>query len=146
MVVIVLVSLFLPRRVLRSATPECFDDWCIGVAGFTRSTHGSDVAYSVDLRLSNRARRVSQRENNLSVYLTDKDAKRFDPVSDATEAPFNILLHPKESIVVHRSFILPADAKNVGLVVAHEGGFPIGWFIIGYSTWFRNAPVIELRD
>ena len=144
--IVILVSAVLPRRVLTPATPECFDDWCIGVAGFTRSPHGGDVAYSVDLRLSSRARRVSQRENDLRVYVTDGNARRFDPVADPADAPFNVLLHPQESTVVHRSFVVPADAKNIGLVVAHEGGFPIGWFIIGYPTWFRKATVIELGD
>jgi hypothetical protein len=29
-------------------------------------------------------------------------------------------------------------------VIAHEGGFPIGWLIIGYDTWFRKAPLVKL--
>ena len=44
-----------------------------------------------------------------------------------------------------RSFLVPAEAKDVGLVVAHEGGFPIGWFIIGYGTWFRKPAVVQLQ-
>jgi hypothetical protein len=33
----------------------------------------------------------------------------------------------------------------VGAVIAHEGGFPIGWFIIGYDTWFRKPPLAPLQ-
>jgi hypothetical protein len=145
MAIVVLASVLLPQRVLKPDATECFDDWCIGVAGFKRLAHGADVVYDVDLRLSSRARRASQRENNLSVYLTDKKANRYDPLADPSAAPFNVLLRPRESVVVRRTFFVPADASDVGLVVAHEGGFPIGWLIIGYSTWFRKAPVIELR-
>jgi hypothetical protein len=31
----------------------------------------------------------------------------------------------------------------LGLEVAHEGGFPIGWFIIGYDTRFR---IVQLQQ
>lgn len=44
-----------------------------------------------------------------------------------------------------RSFLVPAEAQGVGLVVAHEGGFPIGWFIIGYDAWFRTPAVVQLQ-
>ena len=145
MAVVVILSLVLPRRVLKPDAAECFDDWCIAVAGFKRLPEGSDVAYHVDLRLSSRARRVSQRENHLSVYLTDHQDKRYDPAERDSNTPFNVLLGPQESVVVNRVFRVPSAATDVGLVIAHEGGFPIGWFIIGYDTWFRKPAAVELR-
>jgi len=30
------------------------------------------------------------------------------------------------------------------VVFAHEGGFPIAWFIIGYDTWFRKPTLVQL--
>ncbi len=143
--VVVAVSLVLPRRVMKAGDLQCFDDWCISVVGFRRASESTRVAYSVDLRLLSRARRVSQRENNLAVYLTDHEGRRYDPVPDSASAPFNVLLGPQESAVVSRSFLLPADAADVGVVITHQGGFPIGWFIIGYDTWFRKPPIAKLQ-
>lgn len=144
MLVLIAVSLFLPRRIVKLGDSQCFDDWCVSVAGFNKTKEGNRVEYRVDLRLSSRARRISQRENHLAVYLTDDRGRRFDPVTDNLNVPFNVLLQPQESIVVSRSFLVPVDAAEVGAVVTHEGGFPIGWFIVGYDTWFRKPPLVRL--
>ena len=144
MTVVVVVSLILPRRVAKLGDPQCFDDWCVTVTGFTRMPEGTRVKYSLDLRLSSRARRVSQREKNLAVYLTDDNGRRYDPVADKSYVPFSVLLRPQESVVVSRSFLVPPDAAEVGAVIDHEGGFPIGWFIVGYDTWFRKPPLVRL--
>jgi hypothetical protein len=45
-------------------------------------------------------------------------------------------------------FLVPAEAALLAVVIvviAHEGGFPIGWFIIGYDTWFRKPPIVRLQ-
>jgi len=144
MAVVIAVSLILPRRVVQANDPQCFDDWCVSVAGFKRSPEGASVAYSLDLRLSSRARRISQRENSLAVYLTDDRGRRYDPQPDPSSTPFNVLLGPLESVVVSRRFLAPSDATGVGIVITHQGGFPIGWFIIGYDTWFRKPPITKL--
>jgi hypothetical protein len=144
MLVVVAVSLILPQRAVELGEPQCFDDWCVAVDGYKRLPEGDHAEYRVDLRLSSRARRVSQRENNLAVYLTDQQGRRYDPVADESQVPFNTLLGPQESVVASRSFVVPGDAGEVGAVVAHEGGFPIGWFIIGYDTWFRKPPLVKL--
>ncbi len=144
MAVVVLVSLVAPRRYLKANATQCFDDWCVGVTEFRRVPEGGVVAYRVDLRLSSRARRVSQRENNVVVYLTDQQGRRYDPVAGTSATPINVRLQPRESLVTSRSFRVPAEAKVLGLVITHEGGFPIGWFIIGYDTWFRKPAVVRL--
>jgi hypothetical protein len=143
--VVIIVSLISPRRVFKPGASQCFDDWCIGVDGFRRAPGARGVAYSVDLRLSSRARRVAQREKNVSVYLTDDHRSRYDSIATSSGSPFDVLLQPEESVIVNRSFLVPAQAKSVGLVIAHEGGFPIGWFIIGYDTWFRQPAVVPLH-
>ena len=144
MLVLIAVSLLLPRRIVKLGDAQCFDDWCVSVAGFNKIKEGNRVEYRVDLRLSSRARRISQRENHLAIYLTDDRGRRFDPVTDNSNVPFNVLLRPQESIVVRRLFLVPVDATEVGAVITHEGGFPIGWFIVGYDTWFRKPPVVKL--
>jgi hypothetical protein len=80
----------------------------------------------------------------LALYLSDGSGRRFDPVSQESDVPFNVLLQPGESVVLTRHFLLPSDDSGVSAVVTHEGGFPIGWFIIGYDTWFRKPPLIRL--
>lgn len=144
MAVVIVVSALNPRRVMKPDETQCFDDWCIGIAKFRAVPKDNGSIYEVDLLLSSRAKRVSQRENNLRVYMTDSRETKYDPI-DTAPAPFNVLLGPQESATVHRTFQLPADAKDVGLVITHEGGFPIGWFIIGYDTWFRKPALIDLR-
>jgi hypothetical protein len=144
--VVILVSLLSPRRVFKPGARQCFDDWCIGVDGFRQAPEAGGVAYSVDLRLSSRARRVSQREKNVTVYLTDDHSSRYNAIAASSTGPFDVLLEPQESVIVSRSFLVPAQAKNVGLVIAHEGGFPMGRFIIGYDSWFRKPTVVPLRD
>lgn len=143
--VVIVVSLLSPRRVFKPGASHCFDDWCIDVDKFRQAPEGGGVAYSVDLRLSSRARRVLQREKNVSVYLTDHHGGRYNPIAASSASPFDVLLQPQESVIVSRSFLVPAQAKDVGLVIAHEGGFPIGWFIIGYDTWFRQPAVVPLQ-
>jgi len=78
------------------------------------------------------------------VYLTDHRSRRYDPIPDTSDVPLNVLLGPQESVAATRVFNVPADAREIGLVLAHEGGFPIGWFIIGYETWFRKPTIVRL--
>lgn len=143
--VVILVSLVLPRKTFGVGSDQCFDDWCIGVSGFKAVPENASIAYTVDLRLKSRARRVSQREKNLSVYLTDDQGKRYEPEANKSVGRFDVLLRPGEAAAVSRSYVVPAGAKHVGVVIAHEGGFPIGWFIIGYDTWFRKPAIVPLN-
>ncbi len=143
--VVIIVSLVLPRRALGIGESQCFDDWCITVADYKRSPEGAGNRYKLDLRLSSRAHRVSQRENNLAVYLTDANGRRYNPVAAGSTGELSVRLRPQESVLVSRSFLTPAEASGIGAVITHEGGFPIGWFIVGYDTWFRKPPVVVLR-
>jgi hypothetical protein len=138
--VVAAVSVVLPRRVVAVGEPQCFDDWCIAVAGFRRAGE----QYEVDFAVSSRARRVAQREKHVTVYLTDGQGRRYDPVADAAAAPFDVLLGPGDSAEVSRRFVVPKAAGAVGVVIGHEGGFPIGWFIVGYDTWFRKPALTAL--
>lgn len=145
--IVVLVSLFWPRRVLQVGEPRCFYEWCIAVEGVHRTPGNAGVSYVVNLRLSSSAR-VAQRNRNVIVYLTDDRGRRYDPApadAAAPAVPIDALLQPGESIEATRVFDLPADAQQVGLVIArHEGGFPIGWFIIGEEAWFRKPAIVYL--
>jgi hypothetical protein len=142
--VVVLSSVFWPRTVLKVGEPRCFDDWCIAVEDSSRQPVPGGVSYTVTLRLSSRARRVTQRENDVVIYLTDHRGRRYDPAPDGSAVPLNTQLGPQESVTATRSFELPADAREPGLIIAHKGGFPIGWLIIGYETWFHKPTLVKL--
>jgi hypothetical protein len=142
---VIVVSLVAPRRVLTVGEPLCFDDWCITVEGAERVASQSEASYVVRLRLSSRARRATQRENGIAVYLTDANGTRYDPVPDTSATPLNVQLHPMESIITTRTFKMPVGAHVPSLVIAHEGGFPIDWFIIGGGP-FRKAPIVRLEE
>ena len=62
----------------------------------------------VNLKLSSRAGRISQREQKVVVYLTDSSGRRYDSVSYVSETPFSMLLHPMESVETPRTFAVPA--------------------------------------
>jgi hypothetical protein len=53
------------------------------------------------------------------------------------------MLQPGESVVAKRRFAVPPDAREVGLIYTHEGGFPIGWLIISEGGWFQQRPVVR---
>jgi hypothetical protein len=142
---VVLVSVFSPRRVVAMGEPRCFDDWCIAVEGIERVPMENGTSYVAKLRVSSTARRVSQRENNVVVYMTDDRDIRYDPIADRGAVPLNVLLLPQQSVATDRIFHLPADAHPVGIVIGHQGGFPIGWFIIGDEAWFHKPAIVPIQ-
>ncbi len=142
--IVVVTSLISSREILKVGESKCYDDWCIGVERFDRTIAASKVTYRVTLRLSSRARRVSQRERGVAVYMLDTRNRRFDPVTDPSAGPLDSLLRPQQSVYSVRVFVLPTDAKIAGLAIAHEGGFPIEWFIIGGGP-FHKPPIVSLR-
>jgi hypothetical protein len=88
--IVILVSLGAPRRVLSPSEPLCFNDWCITVESAERTASQSEASYVIRLRLSSRARRATQRENGVVVYLTNANGTRYDPVPDTSAAPLNV--------------------------------------------------------
>jgi hypothetical protein len=136
-----------PQRIINIGDPQCNDDWCIAVQDVLRTPSSSGTSYSVTLLLSSRARRISQRENGVIVYLIDSDGRRFDPTPKVSETPFNVLLQPGESVTAVRVFELPSNEHDIGLVVDHNDGllgcFP-GCFVITENNWFHKLPVVRL--
>jgi hypothetical protein len=58
---IVLVSLYLPRRIASLGENQCFDDICIAIDGFSRQTEGAATVYEVSANLKPGSRRRSAR-------------------------------------------------------------------------------------
>ena len=147
MIVVLLVGLVTPRREVPLGRPQCSDDWCIAVEGVLRTPVSDGVLYQVNFRLSSRARRVAQRERYVVAYLRDARGRRFDSDPAAAAVPFDVELQPQESVTATRLFTVPADAADVGLVVAREGGVPIpGCCIIAdEGSLFHKKTAVKLQ-
>jgi hypothetical protein len=141
--IVVVVSLTSPQRIMVLGEDRCFDDWCIAVDDTARSDAPTEAVYSVTLQMSSRARRVSQRENGLAVYILDEKGRRFEAIADPVAAPFNSLLLPGQSITTVRTFEVPATSSRLVLVMGHGGSinFP-GMFIIGDDSSLFHKPTI----
>ncbi len=134
-----------PRRDYRIGDQRCFDDWCITVIDAEPRATPKSTRYVVSLRLSNRAKRSPMGEKGTVVYLRDSLGRRFDPIPDPKAIPFDTLLQPGASLIVERRFDVPPDAQDLGLVYTHEGGFPIGWLVVGEGGWFQRPPIVRLQ-
>jgi hypothetical protein len=134
-----------PRRDYRVGDQRCFDDWCITVVDAQPRATPGGTRYVVSLRLSNRARRSPMGEKGTVVYLMDSLGRRFDPIPDPKGIGFDTLLQPGASLIVERRFNVPPDARGLGLVYTHEGGFPVGWLVVGEGGWFQRPPIVRLQ-
>ena len=157
-VVLLGVSLLSPQRVLTMHQDRCFDDWCLSVEQvvpqFTISTappvasaHG--VFYLVTVRVSSRARAISQRALDAQVYLLDARSQRYDPDPSGQQAldatgqggqPLNSELVPGGSFTRTVVFDLPKSSSHLSLVVTH-GLFP-DVLVIGSEQSFLHKPTI----
>jgi len=143
--IVIVVSALRTTREYALAEPQCFDDWCITVTGADRKPVASALEIDVNLRLTNRARRVPMGERGTAAYLTDAEGHRYDPLADAAALPFDTVIQPGQSVMTFRRFEVPAAAHDLALIYAHEKGFPISWFIIAEGGWFSHRAKMRLE-
>jgi hypothetical protein len=144
--VVIAVALASPQRFSALGETQCSDDWCITADSVRRDTTGTTVTYTVGFALSSRARRVAQRERFVVAYLRDGDGRRIDAQADAPAIPFDTLLQPGQTIRASRRFVVSRVARDVGLVIAREGGFRFpGCCIIGdESSLLHKRTIVRL--
>jgi uncharacterized membrane protein YccC len=131
-IVVVVVSVRSPQRFSSLGENQCSDDWCIAADSVHRDTTNAAVTYTVNFRLSSRARRVAQRERFVVAYLRTGDGRRIDALPESADVPFDTLVQPEQTIRAIRRFVVSSAARDVGLVIAREGGFRFpGCCIIG---------------
>ena len=144
--VVAAVSLASPQRVLARGEDRCYDDWCIAVIDASRVERPTGARYVVLLRLTSRARGISQRENGVVAYVLDEEGRRFDPTPDPAEAPFDSLLDPGRSVSTTRIFDVASAAGQPVLVIAHEGAsrFPGAVIIRDESSLLHKPMMVRL--
>src|SRR5258708_31545514 len=67
--IVVLTALGTQPRIYHVGKAQCFDDWCITVVDARPDRRADSVAWTVTRRLSSRARRITQHENDAAVSL-----------------------------------------------------------------------------
>jgi hypothetical protein len=142
------VGFLKPQRVMSIGEPWCFDDWCLTVERVDRTAGPSQVSYNVALRISSRARRVTQRANGAWVYLIDGQGRRYSPDPAPSAVPLDALLQPLESATTLRVFHVPPDAHELGLITGHGGPYcgPMDLLIIGSGgCLFRKPTMIRIQ-
>jgi len=136
---LVAISLATPQRLMSVGENRCWDDWCIAVTKVQRATTTEGALLTVTLRMSSTAKRVTQRENGLSVYLIDDRGRRYEPVPSDSAKPFGVPLGPGESAETERVFQVAADSHGIALAFKHAGP---GKIIIGDDESFLHKPAI----
>lgn len=141
LIIVVFISLVRQPRELAVGENACFDDWCIAVERIEQTRVGVGATYRIAFRVTSQAKRRPQRERNLAVYLIDAHALRYDAHLPDGEQPFDVLLAPGDTVRTAREFEVPVPDARPRLVITHEGGFPIGWFIIGHGPFYKGIEV-----
>jgi hypothetical protein len=117
----VAVAYAAPQRVIAAGDPWCFDDWCLTVASAKRA----DTNYTVNMLISSRAKRATQRANGAWIYVRDENDRHYEPMPDPAAVSLEVELAPGQSVAATRSFQVPASVGELGLVTGH-GGPPCG--------------------
>ena len=146
----VAVAFAAPQKVRAAGEPWCFDDWCLTVEKTTRAPASPEAVYAtynVDLKLSSTAKRVTQRAAGAWIYLRDENDRHYEPVADPSGVPLDVVLQPGESVAARRSFQVPANVRELGLVTGHGGG-PCGVMSLviigGGGCLFHKEAMIRL--
>jgi hypothetical protein len=135
--VAVISGFALPLKTYHLGDEQCDDDWCLTVD--SSRTTGPDT-YEVTYRMISRARRVDQRNGNgLAMFMTDSTGRRYPAQDAASATPFDVLLHPSDSVVATRTFKLPAGEKPRGVVVVSK---VVGWLPIIGREPFQKTEVL----
>ena len=141
MAVVAGVSLLSPRRVFAVGEDQCSDDWCIAVQGATRS---GDNAITVTFRIASRARRVTQRERFVVVYLRDSGGRRYNPDPAPGQPAFDVELGPGAFVNTQRVFDVPRQAAGLGVVVTRAGDIPFPRCCIIGTGLFHKDPIVPI--
>jgi hypothetical protein len=140
MAIVAAVSLVMPRREVAVGENQCSDDWCIAVDDARQLTDSTVVPF----RLTSRARRVTQRERFVVVYLRDSAGRRYDPDPAPDQPPFDVSLAPGASVSTRRVFRVPRNTRGLGVIVTREGDVPFPRCCIIGTGIFHKQPIVAL--
>jgi len=156
------VALLSPQHVFAMHQDRCFDDWCISVEQVVQkptlgvastSIVAQGVFYLVTVRVSSRARGITQRALDVQVYLFDAKGQRYDPSMAGQQAldasghggqQLTSELAPGASFTRTIVFDLPKGSSHLTLLVNH-GLFPDMLVIGSEQSIFHKPTIITLQ-
>ena len=160
--VLLSVSLLSPQHTLAMHQDRCFDDWCLSVERVVQQPSvgappmlvaARGEFYLATVRVSSRAKAITQRALDVQVSLLDGSHQRYDPSSSSQQAldaiggggqPLSSELAPFGSFTRTVVFDLPKGSSHLALVVTHSL-FP-DLLVIGSEQSFLHQPtIIELQ-
>jgi hypothetical protein len=160
--VLLSVSLLSPQHTFAIHQDRCFDDWCLSVERVVqqRSVGAPPMIvaargefFLVTVRVSSRARAITQRALDVQVSLLDGSHQRYEPSPRGQLAldaiggggqPLSSEVAPGGLFTCTVVFDLPTGSSHLALVVTH-GLFP-DLFVIGSEQSFLHQPtIIELQ-
>ena len=123
----VTVATVKPPRIVEQGQNWCFDDWCIAVEAVRHvpSPDGANALYTTDVRIYNDARRP-QSVQGFWVYLRDQDDHRYEPRPGGWSQVVATRVPPHGIARTSIDFVVPANARQLGLVSGHGTGAPCG--------------------
>ncbi len=159
MLVLIGFSLAEPQREVPIGTAQCFDDWCITVEQSARqaaigTTRAAGTFCVVTLRVSSRAKRITQREPDVYIYLTDESGQRIEISPSGQQAlaqaglagePMTSLVAPGASFESRVAFDVSDDARHLGLVKTSHGWFPVRLIIREPQSWLHKPTIVPLQ-
>jgi hypothetical protein len=138
LVLVLLTSLFTPRRWIAIGQDQRFDDWTITV----RRVEPNQSGFHVTAAVSNRGRGRAQRAPDAQLRLVMKDGRTISPLGSGDEG-LRVMLAAGQSIDVPLEYAVPPGEEPWGLDVVH-GGWP-GLFIIGdRGSLMAKRPLVAL--
>jgi len=111
------------QRIIPTSEPWCFDDWCLTVGAVEHVPAPTGSRIALDLVVSSRAKRITQRARGAWIYLIDSLGHRYAPEADPSTTPLDVELTPGQADTTTRVFDLPAGAKPAGLITGHGGPY-----------------------
>ena len=138
------VSAAQPQRIVAVGEPWCFDDWCLTVNSVEKTPGPSQLAYTVALQISSHARGITQRANGAWIYLIDNQGRRYSPAELPSQVPLEVQLGPGESVATSRTFQVPPDAHDLGLITGHGGPYcgAMSFLVIGQAGCVFGKPAM----
>jgi hypothetical protein len=148
LLVAVTVDFLKPQRIIPIGNSYCLDDWCLTAKKVNSTRIGSDMFYRLELQVSSKAGRITQRANRAWIYLIDERGHLYSPEANFQGVPLDVALGPHETLSTERVFVVPATIQHLGLVTGHGGPYcgPMDILIIGAGgCLFRKPTVIEIQ-
>ena len=145
MIVALAYDFLAPQRIIQVGEPWCLDDWCLTAEAVNANQAQSVTTYKIDLRISSRARRVSQRAAGAWIYLINvNNGQLVPPDSDASAVPLDVRLQPLQEVTTSRVFHVPSQAVNLGLITGHGGPYcsAMSLLIIGEGGCLFKKPTM----